>query len=179
MTRDEALAELREILTPGTTVRTILRHVSGSGMTRWISPVIVTAGGDIRDLSYLVRPVLGVKISERHSGVKVGGAGMDMGFSLVYSLSRALFPDGHPCLGERACPSNDHSNDYGRHQREFWETSGEEKLTSWVGDSDEKRAADLAQHQRMRDYIETASRDDYAPSRVHSDGGYALSQRWL
>lgn len=39
-----------------------------------------------------------------------------MGFELVYSLSRTLFPDGFDCIGEgdgygTFCPSNDHSND--------------------------------------------------------------------
>ena len=53
-----------------------------------------------------------------------GGCGMDMGFDLVYSLSRALFPS-YQCLGRRykdengpACPSNDHVNP-GPHRDNF------------------------------------------------------------
>lgn len=30
-----------------------------------------------------------------HNGIKVEGAGMDMGFHLVYSLSQRLFGDGY------------------------------------------------------------------------------------
>ena len=39
----------------------------------------------------------------------MGGAGMDMGFALVYELSHALYPDGFDCIGE-GCPANDHNN---------------------------------------------------------------------
>jgi hypothetical protein len=117
MTRDEAINKLRELLHPGDTVQTILRHVSRSGMSRSISPVI---GGE--DVSYLVAPAVGYSFDRRHGGVRVSGCGMDAGFHLVYSLSRALYPDGHGCSGDR-CPSNDHSNgdrDYTRHHEAKW-----------------------------------------------------------
>lgn len=39
MTKDEARKRLKEVLKPGDTVYTILRHVSRSGMTRHISLV--------------------------------------------------------------------------------------------------------------------------------------------
>jgi len=45
----------------------------------------------------------------RHEGAKASGCGMDMGFALVYDLSRILFKEGFECIGEH-CPSNDHSN---------------------------------------------------------------------
>jgi hypothetical protein len=34
------------------------------------------------------------KFGDRN-GIRVGGCGMDMGFHLVYTLSRALFDDGY------------------------------------------------------------------------------------
>lgn len=137
----EAINQLREILNPGDTVHTVLRHVSSSGMTRHISVVIVRDGEPV-DISWSVARAMGWTLAETRStnrGVKVGGCGMDMGFHLVYSLSRTLYPEGHACTGESGygadrCPSNDHSND---------------------------RTA------------------DYRTDRVHSDGGYALKQRWL
>jgi hypothetical protein len=100
----EAREKLRELLPPGTTVSTILRHVSRSGMQRSISPII-----DGEDYSWLVRRAIGGIIDQRNGGIKRTGCGMDMGFDLVYSLSRALYPNGFACIGER-CPSNDHSN---------------------------------------------------------------------
>ena len=133
----EALEQLRGLFPPGNTVHTILRHVSRSGMSRAIS-VVVTEDGEPRDVSWLVaRAGLG-KFDRQHDGVKIGGCGMDMGFALVYDLSRTLNPDGFGCIG-KGCPSNDHANG---------DPLGYKKHT--------KRA-----------------------KHWHSDGGYALPQRWL
>lgn len=113
--REEALATLRELLKPGATVSTVLRHVSASGMSRSISPVICGEDGPT-DLTWLVVRVLGNRFDEKNGGVKVGGCGMDMGFHLVYNLSYVLFPDGFTCIGEGGekrgtrCPACDHSN---------------------------------------------------------------------
>jgi len=106
--REEALRELREILKPGDTVYTILRHVTKSGMTRYID-VFVFRDNKPRYLTYWAKEVLGWGGSKNHEGVKVGGCGMDMGFHLVYSLSRYLYPDGFTCIGED-CPASDHVN---------------------------------------------------------------------
>ncbi len=134
MTRQEKLAEqqeaqeqLREEFPPGSTASTILRHVSRSGMSRSISVV----NAKIEDVTWMVARALGERIDPKNGGIKVVGCGMDMGFHLVYGMSRTIYPNGHDCTGER-CPSNDHSN----------------------GDR------------------------DYTPHN-HSDGGYAVSQRWL
>ena len=103
-----AIEELREMLKPGDTVHTILRHVSRSGMSRSISCVVQGEGGPY-DIDYLVRRALDMKFDRANSGLKIGGCGMDMGFSLVYDLSRTLFQGRFPCAGKN-CPSNDHSN---------------------------------------------------------------------
>lgn len=137
--RDNAIAYLREIFPVGSTAHTILRHISSSGMTRWISVI----GPDNNDVSWAVARAMGDKLAARYGGIKVGGCGMDMGFHLVYSMSRTLYPEGHACTGvdyrnsgqtgDHVCPSNDHSN----------------------GDR------------------------EYQVGKTHSDGGYAVSQRWL
>lgn len=108
------LDELRTIFPVGSTARTILRHVSASGMTRWISVVAPTAE-EVTDVTYMVARVLGEKIDRRHDGIKVGGCGMDMGFDLVYRMSRKLYPHGFECIGRDSearvfCPANDHAN---------------------------------------------------------------------
>lgn len=112
--KEAAVQRLRDHVEPGDTVHTILRHVSGSGMTRAISVVIISTDGPTAqhepwDISYLVARADDSKIDQRHGGIRVRGAGMDMGFDLVYRLSRYLFPDGFDCIGE-GCPANDHSN---------------------------------------------------------------------
>lgn len=87
---DEAADELRKLLPKGTTVRTILRRVSRSGMMRHISLVVVH-DGDIRDITWHAANVLDERVDDSDGGILVGGAGMDMGFHLVYNLSYVLY----------------------------------------------------------------------------------------
>jgi hypothetical protein len=111
----EAREELRRIFPPGSTARTILRHVSASGMNRWISII----GPDAENLSWLVAAALGEKVYERAGAfcLRVPGCGMDPGFGLVYTLSEVLYRDGWLCQigadtgrGPDWCPSNHHTN---------------------------------------------------------------------
>jgi hypothetical protein len=88
--REEAIAKLREILKAGDTVYTILRHVSKSGMLRHIS-VFTFPGGEPMQWDYNVARALDWPLA-KGNGIKVDGAGMDMGFHLVYCLSATLFP---------------------------------------------------------------------------------------
>lgn len=92
--RDEAIANLREWLKPGDTVYCILRHVSRSGMLRFIElkhidindngkPYIVTISGR-------AATALGMTYDAERGGIRIGGAGMDMGFALVHELRRVL-----------------------------------------------------------------------------------------
>lgn len=98
-----ALETLRAQVRPGTTVYTVLRHVSASGMSRSISLLVTVREKDhrtgkmttrITTLDYRAAQALGYKIDQKHGGLKIGGAGMDMGFHLVYNLGRTLFPNG-------------------------------------------------------------------------------------
>ena len=119
--RDAAREALRELYPVGSTVHTKLLHVSRSGMLRSIAVLYPTPAGTIRDVSGLVARAIGSKLHSPTGGVAMGGCGMDMGFALVYSLGRALYPDGQPCNGSDGyeigtgprCTSNDHSNERG------------------------------------------------------------------
>jgi hypothetical protein len=106
--RDEAISELRKIMLPGDTLYTVLRHVSRSGMSRDIDVYLMTPNG-LRYLSYWAAKATGNRMAPKGDGVRMGGCGMDMGFALVYSISRAVFPNGHVCIGDK-CPSSDHCN---------------------------------------------------------------------
>ena len=90
--RTEALARLHEILKPGDTVYTVLRHVSRSGMMREISVI----GPNNEDITWHVMHVGGYRRSDKTGGLRVSGCGMDMGFHVVYNLGRAMWPDGTP-----------------------------------------------------------------------------------
>lgn len=106
--RESAIAKLRDWLTPGDTVYTILRSHSRSGMSRTIGLVLLRDGADLHP-NWAAATAIGMPLDRHREGIRVGGCGMDMGFHLVYELSSVLFRDGFDCLGDR-CPSNDHSN---------------------------------------------------------------------
>ena len=85
----EAANELRKLLKPGDTVYTVLRHVSGSGMSRRIDLYVIRDGAP-RYLSGYVGRALEYR-RHKDGGLVVGGCGMDMGFHLVYKLGATLW----------------------------------------------------------------------------------------
>lgn len=96
--RNESLETLRKLLQPGDTVYTILNHVSRSGMSRRIS-LCVGHGKEIQNITWDAARAMGDSTKQggkyvQDAGMVVPGCGMDMGFHIVYSLSRTLFPDG-------------------------------------------------------------------------------------
>ena len=76
----------------GDTVYTVIRSVAPSGMSRTMS-LKVAKNGKIVDLTYYASIVLDYPLVEVNGSraIRVGGAGMDMGFHVVYSLARVLF----------------------------------------------------------------------------------------
>ena len=125
---ERANKRLSEILQPGDTVFTSINHVSSSGMSRSISLYVFRLKDDPlndRDiepicLDYWASRLLGESIDQKKGGVKVSGVGMDMGFHLVYSLARQLWPDGWLCIGKaQRCPANDHLNEAGRQSPDY------------------------------------------------------------
>jgi hypothetical protein len=83
---------LAHYVSEGSTVYTVLRSVSSSGMSRTLS-LKVAKDGKILDLTYYAGIVLDWPIVEVNGSraLRVGGCGMDMGFHTVYTLSRVLF----------------------------------------------------------------------------------------
>lgn len=155
--QEEARERLRKMLRPGQTVYTVLRHVSRSGMMREIS-LHAAEGSEVLWLTGLAARAMGERVGKLE-GIRASGCGMDMGFHLVYSLSRVLFPEGFGCIG-KGCPSNDHSNgdrDYTPHAEQFTADTCPGRP---CGDGCDHKSGDGAPH-------------------WHSDGGYALLQRWI
>lgn len=89
---ENELAYLRSILKPGSEVYTTVKSVAKSGMSRTMT-LHVVLDGEIRGITYSAAVVLG-KPAQRDGTIRVHGCGMDMGFHIVYTLSRILFPDG-------------------------------------------------------------------------------------
>lgn len=187
--REEGVKYLSTILKPGDTVYTVLKHRSKSGMTRHID-VLIVQDGRIRNISSWVAKAAGYKRAESGALI-VGGTGMDMGFHVVYGLSRALYPEGHHCTGSDGwkippgdeyyegvpsmyprCPSNDHNNDWGAVAHQFEKSNPE-------------AAADYSQEGRNGyasavSALYTATRPQrYSTARIHRDGGYALTHQWV
>jgi len=90
-----AIDELRAMLKPGDTVYTTLKHVSRSGMMRVIDLRVMRNNEPLR-ISWSVAQAIGYTYDNKHEGVKITGCGMDMGFSLVYTLGSVLWPNGTP-----------------------------------------------------------------------------------
>lgn len=70
-------------------IRTVLRHVSASGMSRIISAYVVTGSG-LQNLSFDAAYAMGEKPDDSRGqwACKIGGCGMDMGFHLAESIAR-------------------------------------------------------------------------------------------
>ena len=96
--QNEAIENLRGIISVGDRVYTILRHRSASGMTRWLDLYIIK-NNEPRRITWLAAAALGYTYDFKREALKVGGCGMDMGFHVVYCLGRRLFPDGFAVEG--------------------------------------------------------------------------------
>ncbi len=156
--RNENAEKLLELIKPGDTVYTVLRHCSSSGMFRVIDLVIAvmvertkpvfgrakigdhayipgpdayfsgvvtavngkmvtvkeTYGANlvcdfprdsliisrkvmepgVRSIGWMAAEAMGDKYDRDRGGIKIGGCGQDMGFTLVYALGRTLWPNG-------------------------------------------------------------------------------------
>lgn len=99
----ESIKELRKLLPRGSTVYTIVRHVSSSGMFRIIDMFIVRKNRVQMISPSLLREVgFPYKKDKRVDGYRISGVGMDMGFSMVYTLSIKVWKDGYALKQEWA-----------------------------------------------------------------------------
>ena len=113
--QERAIEELQALIKPGDTLKCILRHVSRSGMQREIS----LYHGE-RCIDFVAARALGLRLGKHSEGIVIGGCGMDMGFHLVYELSRVLFPNGFPCTGgehPRVCRATEHFNSHAPYRK--------------------------------------------------------------
>lgn len=184
--RSEAHEKLLELLTPGDTVYTVCNHVSRSGMSRSID-LLIGRGRDVEKITYWVSCAMGddkrpERIDQNNGGIIVGGCGMDMGFHLVYGLSRTLWPNGFDCVGPI----------YYLTDNELY-ASQYPHINGWMtddGESGEVYATPLTDaggflpgYLSTRHHCPSNDHNNYrGDSRGpfhHSDGGYALNHRWL
>jgi hypothetical protein len=127
----ESAIYLRRLLKPGSTVATIIRSVSSSGMSRRISLIY-----NMQDITWHAARVMDEPVKQRghyvqDRGLSIGGCGMDMGFAMVYNLSSALYPHGFTCTGSK-CPSNDHSNGDRNREKHHHDSGGYAISQRWM-----------------------------------------------
>ena len=87
--KKEAIERLKEVIKKGDTLFTQLQHVSQSGMMRHIK-VRQLKNDRPLDWTYLVSNALDWKVSDKTRGIRVGGCGMDMAFSVVNHLQEQM-----------------------------------------------------------------------------------------
>jgi len=92
--RDEEIASLRKNLRSGTTIYTVLRSVSASGMSRCLDLYYVDHN-EIARITWSAAKALEWTYDRRKEALRVNGCGMDMGYHAVHCLARVLFGDGY------------------------------------------------------------------------------------
>lgn len=94
--KKETIKSLKKAFPKGSTAYTKLIHCSQSGMTRIIS-VIAIKKNQPYYLNHYISEILSFNKAQKFGeyGLKVGGCGMDMGFHLIYCLSKVLYNDGY------------------------------------------------------------------------------------
>jgi hypothetical protein len=92
--KEQRITELKALIKPGSTVSTLLKNVSRSGMQRQISFYIVDPrDNEVINIDYSVSIVTDTKRA-KNGALIVNGCGMDMGFNVVYHLGSMLWPMG-------------------------------------------------------------------------------------
>lgn len=78
----------------GSTIYTIIRSVSASGMSRTMSFKVIK-DGELCDVTYYVAGLLDYSLNDYHgfNTIRVSGCGMDMAFHVVSGVASVLFND--------------------------------------------------------------------------------------
>lgn len=92
-TKEDAIAKLKEMIQPGDTIYTIVKHVSKSRQSRAISFYVVDSSRNILVIDYYMSLVLEVPFDKKNQGLKIQGDGMDMCWHTVTNLSHLIFND--------------------------------------------------------------------------------------
>jgi hypothetical protein len=88
--RDNAVRKLREIIKTGATIYAVLRRKNKLGTCRWVEFYHVHEGA-LKRITWDVALAIQGEYCREHDALKVTGAGLDVGYASVDSLSQALF----------------------------------------------------------------------------------------
>lgn len=90
----KALEFLRKFLRKGTTIYTVLRHVSSSGTCRFIDLYVMKQNEPIR-LTWSASVILEWTYSPHREALRVKGCGTDVGFEAVNTLGHIVLGNGY------------------------------------------------------------------------------------
>ena len=90
-----ALTQLHQLLQPGSTIWSLHRHSSASGMTHWFDFYTIR-DNELFSLTHLICVACDYTHDPKHGALKTTGGGMDMAFNTIYNLGHAMWPDGTP-----------------------------------------------------------------------------------
>jgi hypothetical protein len=96
--KKEAIDILKSIIKKDDVLYTQLNHVSQSGMMRHISIKYIKDNKPMDITGYIAEANDWKEAKNRfggYNGIKVSGCGMDMGFHVIYNISKTLFNDGY------------------------------------------------------------------------------------
>ena len=91
--KKEAIDYLKSIIKKDDVLYTQLNHISQSGMMRHISIKYIKDNKPMDITGYIAEADDWKEAKNRfggYNGIKVGGCGMDMGFHVVYNISKTL-----------------------------------------------------------------------------------------
>lgn len=92
--KNEQIAQLKELLQPGSKIHAIVRSVSASGMSRKISFMVIHKDGYPMHINYAIHAILGYTlVGGYHDAIQVRGVGYNHISHVVGYLSRELFGD--------------------------------------------------------------------------------------
>jgi hypothetical protein len=90
--RAEAIVHLKgDYLKAGDTVYAILRHVSKSGMSRWIDLYCINSQRQPLRITWSAAKALAARYDRRHEALRIDGCGFDVGHDAVHDLAWTLF----------------------------------------------------------------------------------------
>ncbi len=108
MTREEAIAELRTILQPGSTVYT---EIASSDTSSWPREthieLYVLKDKEPRSITRMAGRAIACRMSKSGDAIVSLKFLRRAEFAVVAALSDALFPSGFECIGKE-CPSHEH-----------------------------------------------------------------------
>ena len=91
--RDNAIKKLREKVSQGDTIYVLLRRVDDLGTCRWVEFYHVH-DNQLKRITWDVAQAIDGTYCREHDALKVTGAGLDVGYASVDTLSQVLFSTG-------------------------------------------------------------------------------------